>query len=98
MPRRNGGATDRGPKIWRQVLARISSKNPPEFTAGDVAKDFGMAYANAAQLLRRLQNWGHIRVLAFDPPAGGGAGRRRKVYEMTDHGKKVAKYHREQQS
>lgn len=98
MPRRNGGAPDRGPKIWRKALAKMSLKNPPEFTAADVSKELGMAYSNAASLLKRLQTWGHIRVLGFDPPAGGGAGRRRKVYEMTDHGKKVAKYHREQQS
>ncbi len=79
-------------KIWRDVLKRLTQKNPPEFTAVDIMGDFELSYPGAAQLLRRLQSWGHIRLIAFDPPAGGGAGRRRKVYEVTQHGKNAAAY------
>lgn len=79
-------------KIWREALRRLGKKNPPEFTAEDVSKEFDLTYAGAAQLLKRLQSWGHIRLIAFDPPAGGGVGRRRKVYELTKHGVNAANY------
>lgn len=78
--------------IWRDVLKRLVHKNPPEFTAFDLTGVFDLSYAGAAQLLKRLQSWGHIRVIAFDPPAGGGVGRRRKVYEVTKHGQNAAAY------
>ena len=78
--------------IWRDVLKRLVQRNPPEFTAFDITGDFDLSYAGAAQLLKRLQSWGHIRLIAFDPPAGGGVGRRRKVYEVTKHGEKAAAY------
>lgn len=89
------------PKIWREVLAYLAKKKLAEFTAADVADGFGMEYANAAQLLKRLQTWGHVRVIGFDPAVHanpktkGKGGRRRKVYELTEHGLKSAKYHAE---
>lgn len=78
--------------IWREVLKKLVERNPPEFTAIDITGDFQLSYAGAAQLLKRLQSWGHIRLIAFDPPAGGGVGRRRKVYEVTKHGANAAAY------
>jgi hypothetical protein len=93
-------------KIWRGVLAHLAARKTPTFTAGDVASelddvwenpggDGGSAYAGAAQLLRRLQTWGHVRVIGFEPSESG-LGRRRKLYEVTDHGRKCAKYYKRQ--
>lgn len=83
---------------WKDILASLEGEE--EFDAGKVAKAQKMPYANAAQMLKRLQNWGYIRVVGFDPavrrnPKGRSmGGRRRKVYELTPHGKKSIEYHR----
>lgn len=82
-------------KIWRSVLAGLASdgRNPGTFTAGDVSDDAGISYPSAAQLLKRLQMWGCVRVIGFAPPDGkSGRGRRRKVFELTDHGRNAAKW------
>lgn len=82
---------------WKKILASL--ERVEEFDAGDIAKAHKMTYANAAQLLKRLQGWGCIRVIGFDsavrknPKSGG---RRRKVYEVTPHGKRSIAYHRKQ--
>lgn len=83
---------------WKSILASLEEEE--EFDAGKVSKTHKMPYANAAQILRRLQTWGYIRVVGFDPavrrnPKGRSmGGRRRKVYELTEHGKKSIMYHR----
>lgn len=79
-------------KIWREVLEWILGRKPPEVTAGDVAGQFDLSYPSASQLLERLRRWGNIRILGFDPAKrknDEGGGRRRKVYEITEKGKKT---------
>ena len=104
MPGRKGG--DDEIKFWKGVLLHLAGrKGSEEFTAGDVAAEVGVPYAAAAQLLKRLQVWGDVRVVGFSPavraepnPKKGGSrrgaagGRQRKVYILTDHGKKKAAY------
>jgi len=76
--------------IWHKVLGYCAGTNPPTFTAADLVEGLGMLYPNAAQVCKRLQNWGYLRVVGFAPPAGG-RGRRRKVYEVTASGAAKAK-------
>jgi hypothetical protein len=80
-------------KVWREAVKTLVRRSPPprRFNAGDVAGWMGLTYAYAAQLLGRLQGWGHVRLVGF-APAKGGIGRRRKVYEVTPHGVKAARY------
>jgi len=59
----------------------------PTFTAGDLLEDLDLDYPGAAQVLKRLQGWGCVRVVGFESPEGG-HGRRRKLYEVTEHGRR----------
>ncbi len=81
-------------KIWRKVLEWLSGRE--EFTAGDVAAGFDLSYPGASQLLERLRRWSYIRILGFDPakrnPRKSPGGRRRKVYELTEKGKKAIEW------
>ena len=81
-------------KIWRGDLSGLAEENPPrQFTAADVAQEQELSYAAASNLLRRLKTWGHIRLVGFLPAASKtGQGRRKKVYEVTDHGRKSAAF------
>lgn len=85
-------------KIWRDALALLEEHHGDgDFTAGDLVGEFDLLYAGAAQLLKRLQVWGYIRVKGFAPavhenPKGGHGGRQRKVYVITEHGKRAARY------
>lgn len=77
--------------IWHGVLAHCAEECPAAgFTAADLEQGLKMAYPCAAQVLKRLQTWGYLRVVGFAPPAGG-RGRRRKVYEVTASGAAKAK-------
>lgn len=106
MPDKNGDAGGDEIKLWKGVLLHLARKPAgTEFTAGDLVEDLPEAvgtYAAAAQLLKRLQTWGLIRVSGFAPAVratpnpkkknrrGAAGGRQRKVYEVTDHGRKKA--------
>ena len=76
-------------RIWPDVVLYAAHKNPPTFTTADIQKELDMDPPGACQVLRRLQMWGQVRVVGFAAPVGG-LGRRRKVYELTETGKKKA--------
>jgi hypothetical protein len=77
-------------RIWPDAIAALATRNPPTltFTAADVAAARGDDnVVGAANLLKRLRDWGYIRLVGFEPPRGGrAAGRRRHVYELTEKG------------
>jgi predicted ArsR family transcriptional regulator len=82
-------------RIWRDALIHLASRKGDDFTAGDVAKEIGLDYNGAAKLLFRLHNWSHIRQVGFEDataknPGRHPGGRRRKVYEITDKGRRAA--------
>jgi len=85
-------------KIWRGVLEWLGGRK--EFNAGDVAEEFDLSYAGASQLLERLRKWGYLRVLGYDPAVHTNpkrksqGGRRRKVYEVTEAGKRAIEWGR----
>lgn len=84
-------------RVWKGVLAHLAAikGNPAQFSAADLVDAFeDMGYSSAAQILKRLQTWGHIRQTGFEASSTG-RGRRRKVYEVTDHGMRAARHHRE---
>jgi len=79
-------------RIWPEILRRIGKR---EVSSADVADmlDYPSteqggkrAHWTACQLLRRLKNWGYIRRSGFADPEGGGVGRRRALYEITQKG------------
>lgn len=88
-------------KIWRDVLAHVVSRKAATFTVAAVAGELDLDYASAGQVVGRLRQWGHVRLVGFEDPAStrenpSGRGRRRNVFEVTDHGRRAAEYHRKQ--
>ena len=82
-------------RIWREALVHIVSRKGRDFTAGDLVKELGFDYNCAGKLLHRLHNWSHIRQVGFEDAAAKNpgkhpGGRRRKVYEITDKGRRAA--------
>jgi predicted ArsR family transcriptional regulator len=85
-----------GERHWKEDLVELVDRDK-EFTTEDAAEELDLTYAAAANLLKRLQGWGLLRVAGFDDPVhaakrnpgrkgdrAGIGGRRRKVYEVTD--------------
>lgn len=86
-------------RIWRDALARLAAKGGA-FTVADAVEDLGMQYPHTSQLLRRLRQWGHLKLSGNSEPrrmegrhAGGRPGH---VYEVTDHGMKYLEWLRAQ--
>ena len=78
-----------GERHWKEDLVELVDRDE-EFTTEDAADRLGLTYAAAANLLKRLQGWGLLRVAGFGDPVRSNprgrskGGRRRKVYEVTD--------------
>ena len=66
-------------------------ERPPQKGVG-AASDAADAYAHAAQLLRRLQLWGYLKVAGYEQNAAG-RGRPRKAYTVTERGRKYLKWY-----
>jgi len=82
-------------RIWRDTLIHLASRKGQDFTAGDLVEELSFDYNSAAKLLFRLHNWSHIRQVGFEDAAAKNpgrhpGGRRRKVYEITDKGRRAA--------
>lgn len=82
---------------WREVLRHCCGRGAQGFTATDISHETRLEYTSVTQVLGRLQTWGLLNHVSFAPaldergePAG--AGRRRKVYEVTHSGHQRAAY------
>jgi predicted ArsR family transcriptional regulator len=78
-------------RIWRSLLSHLAKKNPPKTTAIDLADDVEMDYHCILQVLRRLRDWGYVKLVGFEP-AEGDRGRQRHVFEVTPRGQRAAEY------
>jgi len=67
-------------RTWRDVLAVVIVKG--ELTAKDLSKFIGVAHAEACVRLKRLQQWGMVRV-------SGNQRNGTRIFEVTDYGNLV---------
>lgn len=95
MTRRKEEVPEAPRRIWRDALAHLASRKGRDFTAGDLVQELTLDYNAAAKLLHRLHNWSHVRVVGFEAAAARNpgrhpGGRRRKIYEITEKGRRAA--------